>query len=354
MLDLHAVILEDLENIVSQSISWDKLRGKTVLITGASGLIASYMMFTLLYLNDTRQLGIHVVALVRNGEKAQTQFDRLLDRADLTILVQDVTQPLLYSESVNFIVHAASQASPRFFRTDPVGTILANTVGTQNMLNLAVAQKSEGFLYLSTREIYGEFANDMDSIAENNYGALDPTLVRSCYPESKRMAETLCRAFSHQYGVPARVARIAHTYGPDWVMDNGRVWGDFISNVVRSQPIVLKSQGTMELAFTYISDMVAGLFLVLLDGLDFAYNLSNTHASTTVRRLAELLADMYPDKSLQVVMDISKDTGAYLANPVPKLDCTRAIALGWHPIVGLKEGFRRAIAYQESKNKGEL
>ena len=97
MLDLHAVILEDLENIVSRSVFWGKLQGKTVLITGASGLIASYMMFTLLYLNDTRQLGIHVVALVRNGEKARQQFADILDRSDVTFLVQDVSQRVDYS-----------------------------------------------------------------------------------------------------------------------------------------------------------------------------------------------------------------------------------------------------------------
>lgn len=351
MLDLHAVILEDLENIVSRSVFWGKLQGKTVLITGASGLIASYMMFTLLYLNDTRQLGIHVVALVRNGEKARQQFADILDRSDVTLLVQDVSQRVDYSGPIDYIVHAASQASPRYFTSDPVGTIQANTVGTENMLRTAAERKSNGFLYLSTREIYGEFAADKNSICEDEYGILDPTIIRSCYPESKRMAEAICRAYAHQYCVPARVARIAHTYGPDWVMDNGRVWGDFISNVVRGENIVLKSQGTMELAFTYLSDMVSGLFLVLLNGKEFVYNLS-TDVSITVRGLAELLTQLYPEKKLQVVIDIPKDTSAYLANPVPKLDCSRIAALGWKPAVSLRAGFQRTIAYQESKYKG--
>ena len=351
MLDLHAVILEDLEHIVSQPVSWDKLQGKTVLVTGASGMIASYLVFTLLYLNDTRHLNILVLALVRNGEKAKQQFGNILVRSDITLLIQDVSQVLDYSGPVDYIVHAASQASPRFFTTDPVGTIQANTMGTENMLRTAMELKSEGFLYLSTREIYGKFDADKSSISEEEYGVLDPTVVRSCYPESKRMAEAICRAYAHQYGVPVRVARIAHTYGPDWVMDNGRVWGDFISNVVRGENIVLKSQGTMELAFTYISDMVAGLFLVLLNGKEFVYNLS-TDKSTTVRKLAELLAELYPEKGIRVVIDIPKDTSAYLANPVPKLDCSRIVSLGWKPTITLKAGFQRTIAYQESTHKG--
>ena len=134
MLDLHAVILEDLEHIVSQPVSWDKLQGKTVLVTGASGMIASYLVFTLLYLNDTRHLNIRVLALVRNGEKAKQQFGNILVRSDITLLIQDVSQVLDYSGPVDYIVHAASQASPRFFTTDPVGTIQANTMGTENML----------------------------------------------------------------------------------------------------------------------------------------------------------------------------------------------------------------------------
>ena len=151
MLDLHAVILEDLEHIVSQPVSWDKLQGKTVLVTGASGMIASYLVFTLLYLNDTRHLNIRVLALVRNGEKAKQQFGNILVRSDITLLIQDVSQVLDYSGPVDYIVHAASQASPRFFTTDPVGTIQANTMGTENMLRTAMERKSEGFLYLSTR-----------------------------------------------------------------------------------------------------------------------------------------------------------------------------------------------------------
>lgn len=346
---IHPIIMEDTQSIISQLANWEKLRGKTILITGASGLIASYMVYTLLYLNDSREMNMHILALVRNGKKASAQFGSLLERKDLTLIVQDVCSPLAYEGAVDYIVHAASQASPRYFTTDPVGTILANTTGTQNMLELARHKKNEGFLYISTREIYGAPLEGMTRITESDYGVMDPTSVRSCYPESKRMAETLCRAYAHQYDIQAKVARIAHTYGPDTVMDNGRVWGDFITNVVRGENIVLKSQGTMELAFTYIRDMVAGLFLVLLNGQDFVYNLANPNTVISVRGLAELLISLYPEKHLQVVMQIPKDTSAYLANKVAELDCTRAIGLGWNPNVSLEEGFRRTIAYQESK-----
>lgn len=349
VLKLHEIIIQDLEEITAEQVSWDKLRGKTVLITGASGLIASYLVYTLLYLNDTRGMDIQVLALVRNREKAETQFGEIIRRQDFVLLVQDVCESIAYDGEIDYIIHAASQASPRYFLSDPVGTIRANTIGTQNMLELAVKKQAQGFLYLSTREIYGAPLAGQDRIAEQDYGTLDPVQIRSCYPESKRMSETLCAAYRHQYGIATRTARIAHTYGPDQVMDNGRVWGDFISNIVRGENIILKSQGTMELAFTYISDMVYGLLLILLDGEELAYNLSNTTEIVTVRELAERLVSLYPDKQLKVVMDIPADTRAYLANRVAPLDCTKAEQLGWVPRVGLTEGFRRAIAYQESR-----
>ncbi len=349
MLPLDSVILEDLQNITQSSVSWDKLANKTVLITGASGMIASYLCYTLLYLNDAKQMNIKVLALVRNGEKAKKQFGTLLNRSDFQLLVQDVCAPVRYEGQVDYIIHAASQASPRLFVSDPVGTIAANTVGTMNMLDLAVDKKAEGFLYLSTREIYGKPADNCNLITEDDYGTMDTTLVRSCYPESKRMSETICASYAHQYGVNCKIARIAHTYGPDFLMDNGRVWGDFITNIVTNHDIVLKSEGKMQLAFTYISDMIIGLFLCLLDGKEMVYNISDSSQPITVRALAELLVSLYPQKHLKVVFDIPKGNAGYLTTRVALLDCDRINRLGWKPQISVKEGFRRAIEYQNNR-----
>lgn len=263
MLSLDSVILEDLQNITQSSVSWDKLANKTVLITGASGMIASYLCYTLLYLNDTKQMNIKVLALVRNGEKAKKHFGELLSRSDFQLLVQDVCASVRYEEQVDYIIHAASQASPCSFVSDPVGTIAANTIGTMNMLDLAVDKKAEGFLYLSTREIYGKADSAKDFIQEDDYGAMDPTLVRSCYPESKRMSETICASYAHQYGVHCKIARIAHTYGPGIAIGDGRVVGDFINNVLHDQNIQMNSDGSGVLGLTYLSDLVTGLWMVL-------------------------------------------------------------------------------------------
>ncbi len=353
MLSLDSVIMEDLQYITQSNTSWDKLKNKTVLITGAGGMIASYLCYTLLYLNDSRQMNITVLALVRNGEKAKKQFAAIAERPDFQLLVQDVCTPVSYDGQIHYIIHAASQASPRAFVSDPVGTIAANTVGTMNMLELAVNKKSEGFLYLSTREIYGKSENAHDFINEEQYGAMDPTLVRSCYPESKRMSETLCASYAHQYGVNCKIARIAHTYGPGITIGDGRVVGDFINNVLQNQNIQMNSDGSGVLGLTYLSDLISGLWMVLLDFEDFVYNVSNDHAIITVKELALKLCALYPEKQLHATfreIDPNQKAG-YLGHKVGLLKSDKAVAAGWHAAVSLDDGFRRTIDYYARQGK---
>jgi len=349
MLPIHPIIQEDVRSIVAEDkIHWEKLRNKTVLVTGASGLIGSYLVYTMLCQNEMRGLGITVLGLVRNRDKAEKQFSPLLDRPDFQLLVQDVTAPIVYEGEVQYIFHAASQASPKYFIKDPVGTIAANTTGTLNLLEFARVKGAEGFLYLSSREIYGEPINEKRFTSEDEYGVVDPTLVRSCYPESKRMSENLCACYTHQYSVPSRIIRLAHVYGPDYMIDNGRVWGDFVMNVVRGEDIVLKSEGLMELAFTYVSDAVSGIFFALLNGNELVYNIGTSSEIIRVRDLAEMVAGLYPDKGVKVVYDIPTGVTGYLANRVAFLDATKVKTIGWQEKINLNEGISRVICYESN------
>lgn len=351
MLPLHPIILEDMKSIAEAPVQWEKLRGKTVCVTGAAGMIASYLVYALLYLNDTHHMHIHVLGLVRNENKARRHFGELLAREDFHLLVQDVCEPVTYEGPVDYIIHAASQASPRQFTADPVGTIQANTVGTTRMLDLARERKAEGFLMLSTREIYGAVPPEQDTVEETEYGSFDPTLVRACYPESKRMAETLCAAYMAQYHVPAKIARIAHTYGPGITIGDGRVVGDFIANVIRCEDIVMNSDGSAILGLTYIRDVIVGLFLVLLNSREFVYNVSSMDGVLSVKQLATTLAEMFPERHIGIrLQQISAaEKAGYLAHRVPLLQSGRLMAEGWRPEVGIREGFRRTVAYYESK-----
>lgn len=345
----NQIIQEDIDRIIDSNISWEKLRNKNVLITGANGMIASYLIFTLLTLNDKRNLNINVIGLVRNEEKAKQHFDKVLHRDDFSLIIQDVSNPLNYKNRIDFIIHAASQASPQHFVSDPVGTIHANTVGTINLLEYAVRNNCNNFTYLSTREIYGTPVDGKEFVNEQEYGTLDPTLVRSCYPESKRISETICASYKYQFGVNSKIARIAHTYGPGMSITDGRVVGDLLNNVILNRDIILKSKGDNILSLTYITDTVAGIFHLILDMDVFVANFSSMSDILTVRELADLLIDIYPENNIKLQFNIPKNQSmGYLSNKIGLLDSTMAIKNGWNLEVPLHQGLIRTIEYFKS------
>jgi len=220
----------DLKYITEADLPWESFKNKTVLISGASGFLPSYMVETLLYLNETRQYGIRILGLVRNFEKAKERFSHHKENKNLILIAQDVCDKIKIDENIDYIIHAASQATPRVFLNDPVGTIIPNVIGTNNLLNLAAEKKVEGFLFFSTTGVYGFMDEESYPAKENCFGYLDPMDLASCYIESKRMGENMCVAWMRQYGVPVKIIRPAITYGPGVKLDDGRSFADFISN----------------------------------------------------------------------------------------------------------------------------
>ncbi|WP_173861954.1 NAD-dependent epimerase/dehydratase family protein [Floricoccus penangensis] len=339
------VIQNDLKLITGQDyISWDKLKNKTVLITGASGMLATYMVYTLSYLNDKFNYNIKIIGTVRNIEKANSKFFSLLEKEYFVLIQHDVVLPLTYKENIDYIVHAASNASPKFILSDPVGIINANVIGTSNLLNFAKEHQIKNFLFLSTREVYGKAISE--NIDENSYGGFDILSSRACYPESKRMAETILKSFNDQFGVPFTIARIAHSYGPGMQLkDDGRIMSDLLNNVVNSENIVLKSDGTAERAFCYIADAVSALFLIMLDGENTnAYNVANEDEPIEIRGLAKKLTEIFPDKNISVIFDIPKEMGAgYSKMGRTKLNTEKLELLGWKKNVSLEQGLVKTL-----------
>lgn len=342
----NKIILEDLEHIIKETVDWTAFSGKTVLITGANGFLPAYLVETLLFLCQKGLVhNLKVLALVRNIEKARSRFRYYLNDKNLEFIVQDVCDAVQTDQKIDFIIHAASQASPKYYGSDPVGTLSANTLGTINMLKLAQVNSVESFLYYSSSEVYGAVDKDKIPTTETDFGYLDPTKVRSCYAESKRMGETICVSWSHQYGIPVKIVRPFHTYGPCMALDDGRVYADFIADIINDRNIIMKSDGSARRAFCYLSDATRASFVILLNGKNGeAYNMGNPECEISILELACRLVELFPQKKLTVVSDETIKSG-YIKSSVSRItpDLTKIKKLGWKPEINIDKGFLRTI-----------
>ncbi len=341
------IIQSDIQTILNAPLGWSAFYGRTVLITGAGGALASYLVATLMGLND-QALGdaCRVLALVRNPDSAATRLGPYLGRDDFELVIGDVVQPIVPLGKIDFILHAASPATGRQFNSDPVGTLRANIIGTDNMLQLALRNPVQGFLMLSSGEVYGQ--TDAAMISERDYGYLDPATVRACYGEGKRAAETLCVTWAHQYGIATYIARIMHTYGPQIDVTDGRIYSDFAADILAGRNLKIMSDGLARRPFCYVTDAIIGLFTILLKGeVACPYNLGNDEAVLSIRELALCLtAEAFPQLQLGVELPENIDEAKYpktiLTGGQP--DLGRLRALGWTPKVNIIEGFRRTVA----------
>ena len=353
ILQAAPVIDRDLETIVRHPLPWQQFAGATVLISGASGFLPAYMVETLLYLNrHILQSPARIVALVRNETRARARFARYEGRDDLSLLVQDVSKPLTTDTAFDYIVHAASQASPIYYKTDPVGTLTANVLGTYHLLNAARNHQCRGFLFFSSGEVYGVLPSLSVPVTEDMGGYLDPTNVRSCYGESKRVAETMCACWAHQYGIPTRIVRPGHTYGPGMRLDDGRVFADFVRDIVIGGPIVLLSDGSARRSFCYLADATAAFFTVLLKGeTGHAYNVVNVDQECSIAELADRLALVFRNEGITVERRVRANSN-YVPSPSAggSVSIAKLKALGWYPQVSVEEGFQRTVrCYRESR-----
>lgn len=352
---MNDLLKRDIQEVVDdKNIPWDRFRNTSVLITGATGMLPSYMLWTFIYLNEYQDYNITIYAVVRDDERAKKVLGEYSDADYLHFIVQDVAEPIKVDSPINYIIHAASQASPKYYSTDPVGTINANVLGTINTLNIARNQEDfRGYLYFSSADVYGIVQPEHIPFAETDYGYIDLLNVRSCYCESKRMGEQLCVAYWQQYGIPTHMIRIFHTYGPYMRLDDRRAFADFVRNVVNNEDIILKTDGTTQRTFCYVADAVRAYFLVLLCGeTGVAYNIANTDECVSIRQLAETLVSAFQEKGLQVriVKDPTDTVTTKMDNPVKVAipDCTRIKDLGWGARITIAEGFRRTIESIES------
>lgn len=338
---------KDIDRLFDEGLDLKRLNGKTILVVGATGLIGSCVVDVLM-LNPDRDY--RVVAAGRNRLR-----NIHLDKAKVGLVpvsskLRSGAQPMdeqceahgLSAQGIDFVIDAASNASPNFFREKPVEVMKANFDGVAHLIEFGLQHGMKRMVYISSGEVYGE--GDGSEFSETSSGYVDCASVRACYPSSKRAAETLCMAYGAEYGADVVIARLSHTYGPGFTESDNRVYAQFIRNVLRGEDIVLKSRGEAFRSWLYVVDAAHAILRLLLDGERAnAYNVAHSESNISIRELAELIARKADRK---VVFDIAEDD-VMKGNTTPVTKATfntdKLKALGWKPLWDVESGFGHTI-----------
>lgn len=329
---------EDIIKAANLEIPWNKLSGNNILVTGATGLIGSSLVDVLM---SRPMRDYNVYAMGRNVQRMNKLFERFLSSENFHYLIGDVTKPLQTETYFHYIIHAASGAAPNDFAQRPVEVMKSNLLGVSNMLEFGLSHQMHRFLYVSSGEIYGE--GDGRVFSEDYSGYVNSTSPRSCYPSSKRAAETLCVSYAAEYGADVVIGRPCHTYGPHFTENDNRVYAQFIRNVLNGEDIIMKSSGAQYRSWCYVVDCVSALLYILLKGdSSEAYNIADGNSNITIRELAETIAEIGQKK---VIMGVPNTTEKNGYNVVTKsvFSTAKIESLGWIPSTSIKEGLEKTI-----------
>ena len=333
----------DIKNVALLDLPWEKLSGSNLLITGATGLIGSCFVETLL---SRPGKDYHVYATGRNEERARKRFLKYADDPAFHFFKYDVLSRLEGETDFQYIIHAASNASPNFFATKPVEVIKSNILGVSNLMDYGITHGLKRFLFVSSGEVYGE--GDGRTFSEEYSGYVNPISPRSCYPSGKRAAETLCVAYGAEYGVETVIARPSHTYGPYFTESDNRVYAQFIRNVLRGEDIVMKSSGEQFRSWCYVVDCVSAILHILLKGENGqAYNIADETSNISIKELAAMVAEI---GGRSVVQDLPSGQEKAGFNVVSRsvFSTEKLCSLGWSVAGTMEDKMRRTISEQRS------
>ena len=309
-------------------IPWDKLKNKTVFITGATGLVGFNVVSALIVAGRKRNLGVKVVALARNLDKAHDRFE-LLDYSEneLQFVQGSVLELPELGAGVDYIIHGASVTASKDFVEKPVETIKTAVLGTMNLLELAKKEKAQGFVYLSSMEVYG-YPEKGHKVTEDEIGKLLPLNVRNCYPVGKLQCESMCASYASEYSLPVMIARLTQTFGFGTDKDDKRVVAEFARCAREKEDIVLKTKGETERSYLHVSDAASAILSILLKGQPGeAYNVADEDSYISIAGMAEKVA---AKSGIKVVYDISDSApNLYLNTLYMDLDTAKLRNLGW-------------------------
>lgn len=336
---------EDLQRLTGQPwLPLEELRGKSVFITGATGLIGTALVSALQYYNEKNSTGIRLLLLVRDLQKARRHFAAPEFKALQFVEGTLEALPEL-REPVDYIIHGACPTGSAYFVSNPVETVGSILQGTTGILELARAKKVQKMVFLSSMEVYGQIST-RELLTEADIGYLDPLNVRNCYPQGKRMAETLCVSYAGEYGVPAVIARLAQSFGPGVTPEDKRVFAYMANCVMNDRDIVLNTDGSKENMYVYTMDAVSAILLLLLRGeAANAYNVANESTYCSVKEMGRTVIDACGKPHLSVITNAAgENTGLYRPDGYLRLSAQKLTQLGWKPQADLPDMYRRMIA----------
>lgn len=335
------ILKQDIHDFVRSFGLYERLRGTHILVTGGTGLIGSILVKCLMALNMEHDLGVRITCPVRDKEKAYSVYDDIFKH--LNVYVGDLMEFIeTTNESYDFIFHCASPTVSKYFIDNPVETFELSLLSTIKLLKYAKLRSVRSFVYVSSLECYGSILNE-NVIDEKNQGYIDPLDVRSSYSMGKRAAETICHAYSKEYGVSVKIARLTQTFGPGVSATDNRVFAQFARKIINGEDIVLHTSGESSKPYCYTVDCITALLYILLKGEDgAAYNVANEDTYCSIKELACFLCSNF-NKESKVVMELNDNLGYAPVTKLPLL-CDKLKELGWRPKYGLYEMFARYIS----------
>jgi nucleoside-diphosphate-sugar epimerase len=332
----------DFDIICNSSVNWKMYENKTILVTGATGRLGRYILETLVDVDIKYNLNLRVIGLARSEAKIKEVFGDTMEFPNVSFINQDINEAIGHEGDIDYIFHTAGPAAPVDFKDTAVETLWAHVNGTHNVLECARRHNTKRVFYVSTVEIYGTF-NKKNVISEDDMGKLQNLNYRACYPEAKRLCETMLASYKEEYGVDFCGVRFSHTLGPGIVLDDGRAFAEFIDCALKGNDIILHSDGSAMRTYTYVADGINAAFLIMDKGESCLYNVATDENLISVRDLANLIAGLSPSGNTKVVFSDEASKIPYLPFKLPIMDTSKVRKLGWKPQVDIEKMFRWTV-----------
>lgn len=319
------------------------LKDKTLLITGATGLVGGALCRALLYIGRVRGLRLRLLLPVRSLASAEKDLYGVIDRPEVSVFEADLSNGLRVEENVDYIVHAASPTASKEFTARPATVLESVLTAGMSLLTLAKEKKPAAYLYVSSMEAFGVTQACDHALSESEIGFVDLSSVRSCYPEGKRVNELMALCASAEFGLNALSVRLAQTFGAGVRPSENRVFAQFIRSARAGEDLVLHTRGLSVGNYLHISDCVTALIALLRDGKSGeTYTAVGDDCSLRIRELAQTVSDTLTGGACRVRFDIPENTAnlPYAPDTEMRLSNAKLKSLGWNPAFGIKDAIR--------------